>query len=228
MPRSCVVSGCDRTARKIPGLVFFKFPRDKRLHRAWTKFVQTTKAHFKASQWSLICERHFPEGSLDESAALQKELGFRKSVRAKRGVVPTIKAPSSSSPCPPSSRSGFAVRHGPLQQRGRHRRFLAGPPRPRRVRIGRARHHGLPKRAPCHRPPHQTILPHYWHVKWIHRLRKPTFCPRSSSKTPIFGRNSAWGTSSQTSDYVLCTCTVCTVCSALLPVTSQPRCKHCS
>ena len=108
MPRSCVVGGCDRTARKNPGLVFFKFPRDKRLHRAWTKFVQTTRAHFKASQWSLICERHFPEGSFDESAVLQKELGFRKSLRAKRGVVPTKKAPSTSSPCPPSSRSGHS------------------------------------------------------------------------------------------------------------------------
>ena len=113
MPRSCVVGGCDRTARKNPDLVLFRFPRDKkRLHRAWTKFVQTTRAHFKPSQWLLICQKHFPEGSLDESSVLQKELGFRKPLRAKCGTIPTKRAPSTWSPRPSRKSSSCSPRSG--------------------------------------------------------------------------------------------------------------------
>nr|XP_061827102.1 THAP domain-containing protein 10-like [Nerophis lumbriciformis] len=59
--RRCVVGGCNNTNRD--GFKLHQWPKDAKVARNWTKFVQNTRVWGKPTKWSVVCSAHFTDES---------------------------------------------------------------------------------------------------------------------------------------------------------------------
>lgn len=90
MPNRCVVGRCSNTPKD--GFTLHTFPKDEKTRRMWTRFVQNTRADFKApSATSVICSGHFTPDCYDPSVELKRKLGISCRVEVLPGKVPTLK-----------------------------------------------------------------------------------------------------------------------------------------
>ena len=88
MPLRCVAAGCSNTYED--GVSLFKFPKDPARRRQWTRQVQTTRAKWKPSEYSVLCSKHFKEDCFESQVAMAAKLGIKKHQKLKPDAVPTI------------------------------------------------------------------------------------------------------------------------------------------
>ena len=90
MPNRCIVGKCSNTTKD--GFTLHTFPKDEKTRRLWTRFVQNTRADFKApSATSVICSGHFTPDCYDPSVELKRKLGISCRLEVLPGKVPTLK-----------------------------------------------------------------------------------------------------------------------------------------
>ncbi|XP_061766941.1 polycomb group RING finger protein 6 isoform X3 [Nerophis ophidion] len=90
MPRQCVVGGCKNTNRD--GFKLHQWPKDAKVARNWTKFVQNTRVWVKATKWSLVCSAHFTDDSY-ATTEMARMCGYPATLKA--DAFPTIKSKKS-------------------------------------------------------------------------------------------------------------------------------------
>ena len=77
MVNRCVAAGCSNTQK--PGITLHKFPKDPVLRKQWERQVQRTRAHWKATESSLLCSEHFTPECFEDKAALASQFGIHNS-----------------------------------------------------------------------------------------------------------------------------------------------------
>ncbi|XP_061748775.1 zinc finger protein 391-like isoform X3 [Nerophis ophidion] len=87
MPRRCVVGGCNNTNRE--GFKLHHWPKDAKVARNWTKFVQNTRVWGKPTKWSVVCSAHFTD---DSYATTEMARMFGYPLTLKADAFPTIKS----------------------------------------------------------------------------------------------------------------------------------------
>ena len=85
MPTRCVAAACSNTHRD--GVSLFRFPRDPCVREKWTKQVQRTRAQWKPTKNSVLCNQHFEEDCFEPGTdiARQFEIGQREHAATKTG-----------------------------------------------------------------------------------------------------------------------------------------------
>ncbi|XP_061748593.1 zinc finger protein 583-like isoform X2 [Nerophis ophidion] len=87
MPRQCVVGGCNNTNRE--GFKLHHWPKDAKVARNWTKFVQNTRVWGKPTKWSVVCSAHFTDDSY-ATTEMARMFGYPATLKA--DAFPTIKS----------------------------------------------------------------------------------------------------------------------------------------
>ncbi|XP_061748782.1 zinc finger protein 391-like isoform X5 [Nerophis ophidion] len=90
MPRRCVVGGCNNTNRE--GFKLHHWPKDAKVARNWTKFVQNTRVWGKPTKWSVVCSAHFTDESY-ATTEMARMFGYPPTLKA--DAFPTIKSKKS-------------------------------------------------------------------------------------------------------------------------------------
>ncbi|XP_061748050.1 zinc finger protein 391-like isoform X2 [Nerophis ophidion] len=90
MPRRCVVGGCNNTNRE--GFKLHHWPKDAKVARNWTKFVQNTRVWGKPTKWSVVCSAHFTDESY-ATTEIARMFGYPLTLKA--DAFPTIKSKKS-------------------------------------------------------------------------------------------------------------------------------------
>lgn len=86
----CVAAGCTSTYRDNVSL--HEFPREETIRRQWVNFVKAKRKDFiQPTQYSILCEKHFPPGSYPLEYEVKKSMNIPvKKKRLLRHAVPTI------------------------------------------------------------------------------------------------------------------------------------------
>ena len=86
MPTHCCVPECTKKGyRKEDGtkVSYFKFPTENQMKKKWLHAIRRDEGkHFKVTEYTKICSRHFREGDIKKSLAGKNEL--------RDGVVPSV------------------------------------------------------------------------------------------------------------------------------------------
>ena len=88
MVNRCVAAGCSNTQK--PGITLHKFPKDPVLRKQWERQVQRTRAHWKATESSLLCSEHFTPECFEDKAVLASKFGIQYRRKLLPDVIPTI------------------------------------------------------------------------------------------------------------------------------------------
>ena len=88
MVKRCVAGGCSST--NSDGCSLYSFPKDPSLRATWIKKVQTTRAKWAATKYSVLCDKHFTEDSFEVEHSLATSFGIKTRKKLKPGAIPTI------------------------------------------------------------------------------------------------------------------------------------------
>ena len=71
----CVAAGCTSTYRDNVSL--HEFPREETIRRQWVNFVKAKRKDFiQPTQYSILCEKHFPPGSYPLEYEVKKSMNI--------------------------------------------------------------------------------------------------------------------------------------------------------
>ncbi|RXM99126.1 THAP domain-containing protein 10 [Acipenser ruthenus] len=88
MPRRCVADGCSNTNNGRFKL--HKWPKDPKVTRVWTAFVQKTRAFWmKPTKWSHLCSAHFEEQCYNGATILRS--GETTAIARSCGIQPRLR-----------------------------------------------------------------------------------------------------------------------------------------
>ena len=88
MPIHCAAGGCSNTYKD--GVSFFKFPKNQPRRRCWINKVLTTRDEWTASEYLMLCSRHFGEDCFEPEVAIAASLGINKRRKLKPTAVPSL------------------------------------------------------------------------------------------------------------------------------------------
>ena len=93
--RYCVAGGPNKVSCKnisyTPGISMHCFPKDARLRRLWTQFVQRHRANFEPSEYSALCSAHFEPTCFQRKLSWEDEVAHRTPrTLLKQGSVPNV------------------------------------------------------------------------------------------------------------------------------------------
>ena len=95
MVKRCVAAGCSNT--NADGVSLYKFPRVEILRSQWIKQVQSLRAEWTATSYSVLCSKHFNDDCFEPDSKIAATFGMQKAKRLKSSAVPTVfDRPSSS------------------------------------------------------------------------------------------------------------------------------------
>ena len=84
----CVAAGCSLTHKD--GVSIFHFPKDPVLRKKWADQVRRTRDKWEPTDNSVLCSKHFEDGSFELDSQLAKAMGMKRKVRLKPNALPTL------------------------------------------------------------------------------------------------------------------------------------------
>ena len=114
MPCRCAVGGCNNVPDREMKISVLKFPPAKGRQRSlWTNFVNNTRYGRDSNTWkptnySYICSAHFEKDCFKNWSKFV--MGYAQHLYLKKGALPTIKSPESTSTSSAEDRPAFRHR----------------------------------------------------------------------------------------------------------------------